>query len=116
MPDEKWCIQAASVAVDELLYLKILEPVRADAARVCIEQQLFILLCTNIRPIDTRGQAAMTVNQRLWSAGLLGAFDHAVREGNRCEIIRILGLVDLAEQADRIADRILARSPPDWRP
>jgi len=60
----------------------------------------------------------MTVNERLFSAGLLEAFDAATQRRNRDAMITILGQVAVAD-AESIADSILAapeprrRSPPD---
>lgn len=51
--------------------------------------------------------AAMTVNERLHAAGLIDRFDAAARTRNREEMIALLALVELADQADWIADTIL---------
>jgi hypothetical protein len=50
----------------------------------------------------------MTVNERLYSAGLFDAIDEAVRNRDRAGIVEVLSQVDLASQAERIADMILA--------
>ncbi len=39
--------------------------------------------------------AGMTVNERLFVAGLMDSFDKAIAEGNREEVIRILKKVNL---------------------
>jgi hypothetical protein len=39
----------------------------------------------------------MTVNERLYVAGLMDAFDRAVCEKDRVEVVRILQAVDLGE-------------------
>ncbi len=48
----------------------------------------------------------MTVNERLFDAGLLQAFDAAARARDRAEMIRIMSDVDV-EDAARSADSIL---------
>jgi hypothetical protein len=52
--------------------------------------------------------AGMTTNERLLVAGLLDAFDAAARARDRARMIEILGRVELGDQADWIADTILA--------
>lgn len=52
---------------------------------------------------------AMTTNERLADAGLLDAFDRAVRCGDRAEMIRVLSQVEFdTEGATRIAESVLA--------
>jgi hypothetical protein len=54
---------------------------------------------------DDSQYAGMTVNERLFEAGLIEAFDAAVRQRNRADIIRILTDVeveDVAWSADAI--------------
>lgn len=53
--------------------------------------------------------AAITTNERLLDAGLLDEWDRAVSERDRMEMIALLGRVDLADQADWIADQILKK-------
>lgn len=48
----------------------------------------------------------MTVNERLFNAGLLDAFDSAARAKNRAEMIRLLTEVDVEDPA-LTADPIL---------
>jgi hypothetical protein len=49
--------------------------------------------------------AAMTVNERLFSAGLLEAWDEAVKQRDRARMIALLMAVELAaEQAAFTAD------------
>jgi hypothetical protein len=50
----------------------------------------------------------MTVNERLFDAGLVDAFDTAVKAGNRAQMISILSKVDLADQAAAIAEAALS--------
>lgn len=53
--------------------------------------------------------AGMTVNQRLFAAGLLDAFDHAARRRDRDEMIRLLASVELeGPDGVDIVDAILA--------
>ena len=56
--------------------------------------------------------AGMTVNERLYLAGLLAGFNNAVRTGDRTALIDLLAQVDLADQAPTIADAVLSRSDP----
>lgn len=51
--------------------------------------------------------AAMTVNERLYTAGLLDAFDRAARSRNRARMIEILADVDVGSP-DKTADAIIA--------
>ena len=52
--------------------------------------------------------AAMTVNERLFSAGLLEAWDEAVKQRDRARMIALLMSVELAaEQAAFTADTAL---------
>ena len=51
--------------------------------------------------------AGMTANERLPTAGLLEVFDQAARGRDRARIIEVLGKVELADQAEDIADAIL---------
>jgi hypothetical protein len=55
--------------------------------------------------IDFRG---MTTNERLSSAGLMPDWDIAARSRDRTRMIEILSKVDLTNQADQIADTVLA--------
>jgi len=55
---------------------------------------------------DANRYSGMTVNERLFDAGLMEAFDDAAKARNRAEMIRIL--TDVAVQdAERSADTIL---------
>jgi hypothetical protein len=56
----------------------------------------------------------MTTNERLFVAGLLDTFDQAARSRDRVRMIEVLGKVDLADQADKIADSILADPKPTF--
>ena len=52
---------------------------------------------------------AMTLNERLFAAGLLDAFENAARERDRDRMCAILEQVELSpEEACRTADAILA--------
>ena len=51
---------------------------------------------------------AMTVNERLFAVGLLGAFDTAVRDRQKSKMVEILLRVQLSpDQADETASAIL---------
>ena len=52
--------------------------------------------------------SAMTVNERLFVAGLLEAWGSAIRAGDRRAAVDVLGQVDLADQAESIVDTTLA--------
>ena len=52
--------------------------------------------------------SGMSVNERLFVAGLLADWDQAVRAGNRAGMIEILGRVDLGDGAGATADSVLA--------
>jgi hypothetical protein len=52
--------------------------------------------------------SGMTVNERLFAAGLLEAWDSAVRAGDRRAAVGVLGRVGLEDQAERIVDTTLA--------
>jgi hypothetical protein len=53
----------------------------------------------------------MTVNERLFEAGLLEQWDNAARARDRRTMIEILSRVDLESQAEWIADMVLANPP-----
>ncbi len=57
------------------------------------------------RQVDYSG---MTVNERLFSAGLVAEWDVAVRGHHRQRMIELLNKVELGDQAESIADTILA--------
>jgi hypothetical protein len=50
----------------------------------------------------------MTVNERLFSAGLRDQFDAAARSRDRRRMIALLVAVELADEASRIVDTVLA--------
>jgi hypothetical protein len=50
----------------------------------------------------------MSVNERLFAAGLLSDFDDEVRSGNRKRMIELLDRVHLARQSAWIVDSILS--------
>ena len=50
----------------------------------------------------------MTTNERLFEAGLLSDWKVAASSRNRDRMIELLGKVDLGEQAEWIADTVLA--------
>jgi hypothetical protein len=50
----------------------------------------------------------MTVNERLFSAGLIADWDTAAQSRNRKRMVELLSRVDLTDQADQMADTILA--------
>ena len=57
---------------------------------------------------DKPNYHGMTVNERLFSAGLLEAWDAAVKSANRDRMIELLLEVELCGQAERITDAVLA--------
>jgi hypothetical protein len=52
--------------------------------------------------------SGMTVNERLYEAGIVNAWDTAAISRNRAHMIELLVQVDLSEQAEEIVDTILA--------
>ena len=52
--------------------------------------------------------SGMIVNERFFSAGLLEDWDAAKKTRDRTRMIDLLSKVDLADQADVIADTILS--------
>jgi hypothetical protein len=50
----------------------------------------------------------MTVNERLFEAGLIPEWDAAARSRNRDKMVELLTKVDLGEQAERILDTVLS--------
>ena len=57
---------------------------------------------------DKPDYSGMTVNERLFAAGLLDAWDEAVRGRNRSRMIEVLLEVGLAHDAEPISDAVLA--------
>jgi hypothetical protein len=55
--------------------------------------------------VDYRG---MTTNERLYAANLIEEWDEAARNRDRAKMIELLSRVDLASQAESIADTVLA--------
>ncbi len=56
----------------------------------------------------------MTVNARIYSAGLEKKFSRAIEERNRAVIVRLLLRVEFtSDQAEYIADNVLARPNTD---
>jgi hypothetical protein len=51
---------------------------------------------------------SMTVNERLFVAGSIDAWDKALRKRDRLKMISILSAVELGDQAAEIADAALA--------
>lgn len=52
---------------------------------------------------------AMTINERLFAAGVLEAFDQATRDGDRDKMIAFLAMVEIDEaEAGKTVDAILA--------
>jgi hypothetical protein len=52
--------------------------------------------------------AGMTVNERLFAAGILNDWDAAATSRNRERMIELLGRVELADQAEQIVNTVLA--------
>ena len=62
-----------------------------------------------MRHVTDENLAGMTVNERLYAAGLLEAFDAAVERGDKDEVIRLLQEVHLSPQdAQWSADALFA--------
>ena len=60
-------------------------------------------------PLSSDGMySGMTVNERLFAAGLLDEFDAAIRDSNRSGMIELLGRVELGDEAADIVDKIMA--------
>lgn len=59
-------------------------------------------------PPNTTRYGGMTVNERLFTAGLLEQFGFAARARNRDKMIALLGEVELGDDATLITDAILA--------
>jgi predicted ABC-type ATPase len=57
---------------------------------------------------DSDRFSGMTVNERLFEAGLLEEWDAAVHSSNRARMIELLQSVNLADQAVQIVDSLLA--------
>ena len=49
----------------------------------------------------------MTVNERLYEAGIMEEWDRATASRNRDRMIELLGKVELSDQAEHIADSVL---------
>ena len=49
----------------------------------------------------------LTVNERLFAAGLLEEWDAAIRSSDRTRVIELLTKIDLADQATQIVDSLL---------
>jgi hypothetical protein len=56
--------------------------------------------------------SGMTVNERLFAANLLQEWDEAAKNGDRNTMVRLLGCIELAGQAEVIADVELERAKP----
>lgn len=52
--------------------------------------------------------AGMTLNERLFEAGLLSEWSAAALSRNRARMIELLGKVDLGDQAESITDTVLS--------
>lgn len=59
--------------------------------------------------VDNNGKyAGMTVNERLYEAGIMEEWDRAATSKNRDRMIELLGEVELADQAEQITDTVLS--------
>lgn len=58
-------------------------------------------------PPNKARYGGMTVNERLYAAGLTSAFDRAALARDRTQMVSILKSVELREDAEPIADAIL---------
>lgn len=56
--------------------------------------------------------AGMTVNERLFTAGILDEWDAAARWRKRERMIELLGRVELAEEAEQIVNAVLSNPHP----
>ena len=52
--------------------------------------------------------SGMTVHERLFSAGILKAWDAAAESRNRKRMVELLSWVGLADQANQIVDAVLS--------
>jgi hypothetical protein len=59
-------------------------------------------------PQPSTRYGAMTVNERLFSAGLRDQFDAAARSRDRRRMIALLVAVEIADEASRIVDTVIA--------
>ena len=55
----------------------------------------------------------MTVNERLYEAGIMEEWDRATASRNGDRMIELLGKVELSDQAEHIADSVLTNSRGD---
>ena len=62
---------------------------------------------------DGGNYAGMTVNERLYEAGVIEEWDKAATSKNRERMIELLGKVGLADQAEQIAEAALFASKRD---
>jgi hypothetical protein len=59
--------------------------------------------------VNSNGKyAGMTVNERFYEAGIMEEWDRAATSKNRDRMIELLGEVELADQAEQIADTVLS--------
>jgi len=56
---------------------------------------------------DNGKYSGMTVNERLYEAGIMEEWDRATASRNRDRMIELLGKVELSDQAEHIADSVL---------
>jgi hypothetical protein len=54
--------------------------------------------------------SGMTVHERLWALGLFSEWEGAAQRKDRDALIRLLGRVELTDQAELIADAMLKRN------
>jgi hypothetical protein len=66
---------------------------------------MIVLVKTNDQIRDN--YSGMTINERLFAAGLLKEFDSACVSRDRTKMVELLGRVNLGDQAERIADSVL---------
>jgi hypothetical protein len=57
---------------------------------------------------DKPSYGGMTVNERLYEAGLLDAWDAAATSRNRDRLIELLSTVGLSEEAEWISNTVLS--------
>jgi hypothetical protein len=61
-----------------------------------------------VKTVGGTDYGGMTVNERLFAAGLMDEFDTAARKGDRAAMIKVLTTVELGDEAAGIADAVLS--------
>jgi hypothetical protein len=115
--DEITVSEATQIELDRLqkiLGSRFSPPLRAWALESLGERFLIVAASLKVQehlgdifesPFDYGG---MTVNERLFAAGLLTKWDDAARKRDRVNMIELLSRVDLGQQAEHIVDTVLS--------